>query len=199
LEAAYACSNKHAITLPLLEQLSQQGRLNYDRDGDAHYDHASAYQKSMRGSDPDAAIYWMAKMLAGGEDPRFIARRLLVTASEDVGNADPMALLIAMAASDAVEKLGLPEARIALSQATIYVAQAPKSNQAICAVDQALGDIQHRGKNFSVPMHLRDSHYKDAKTKYGHGVGYLYSHAHPEAAQTFLPDELIGTRYVDVP
>ena len=167
LETAYQCAplthNVREITVSLLEQLAQQGRLNYDRDGDAHYDHASAYQKSMRGSDPDAAIYWLAKMISGGEDPRFIARRLLVTASEDVGNADPMALMIATSAAQSVERLGLPEARIALAQATIYVAKAPKSNQTIKAIDAALSDIQKQGKSYPVPPHLRDSHYRDAK------------------------------------
>ncbi len=200
LESAYVCApmaeNRRGIDVALLEQLAQQGRLNYDRDGDAHYDHASAYQKSMRGSDADAAIYWMAKMIASGEDPRFIARRLVVTASEDVGNADPMALLLANAAADAVERIGLPEARIPLAQATIYVAKARKSNQSVAAVNAAMSDIERKGKNFPVPSHLRDAHYKDAKTKYGHGVGYIYSHEHPDAEQHFLPQPLIGTRYV---
>lgn len=199
LETAYLCAplleEKRAITIELLEQLAQQGRLNYDRNGDAHYDHASAYQKSLRGSDPDAAIYWLAKMIASGEDPRFIARRLLVTASEDVGNADPMAFVLATHAAEAVERLGLPEARIPLAQATIYVAKAKKSNQAVTAIDHALNDIQRQGKSFPVPAHLRDAHYKDAK-KYGHGVGYIYSHEQPEAEQAFLPAELLGTQYV---
>ncbi|MGE0199434.1 MAG: replication-associated recombination protein A [Candidatus Melainabacteria bacterium] len=183
------------IDVPLLESLAQQNRLNYDRDGDAHYDHASVYQKSLRGGDADAAIYWLAKMIAGGEDPRFIARRLMVTAAEDVGLADPMALVLATSAAEAVERLGLPEARIPLAEATIYVAQAPKSNSAIVAIDQALRDITRNGKNFGVPPHLRDSHYRDAEN-YGHGVGYLYSHDHPETPQQFLPDALVGTRYV---
>jgi putative ATPase len=135
-------------------------------------------------------------MIAAGEDPRFIARRLLVTASEDVGNADPQAFLIASAAYDAIERLGLPEARIALAQAVIYVAKAPKSNQAIRAVDAALKDIQHQGKSFPVPRHLKDSHYAGAKT-YGHGEGYIYSHADPEAEQSFLPEPLVGTRYLE--
>ena len=199
LETAYQCApleaNARVVTITLLEQLAQQGRLNYDRQGDEHYDHASAYQKSLRGSDADAAVYWLGKMIAGGEDPRFIARRLLVTASEDVGNADPMALLVATAAAEAVERLGLPEGRIPLAQATIYVAQAKKSNQSITAIGAAMDDIQHNGKSFPVPKHLRDSHYQGAKG-YGHGVGYIYSHNHPDAAQTFLPEPLIGTRYV---
>jgi putative ATPase len=197
LETAAACApqlnNTKHLTVDLLEQLAQQGRLNYDRDGDAHYDHASAFQKSLRGSDANAAIFWLAKMIAAGEDPRFIARRLVITASEDVGNADPMALLLAMAAAESVERLGLPEARIPLAQAVIYVAQAPKSNQAICAIDAALADLSRHGKSLPVPQHLRDSHYSDAKTRYGHGVGYHYSHdATPEqnAQQRFLPDDL---------
>lgn len=200
LEAAYSAvpegQGQRQITLPLLEELAQQNRLNYDRDGDAHYDHASAYQKSMRGSDPDAALYWLGKMIAGGEDPRFIARRLMVTASEDVGNRDPMALVLATVAAQAVEKLGMPEGRIPLAQATLYVAKAPKSNQIITAIDKVLSDIQHHGKSYPVPLHLRDAHYRDAK-RYGHGVGYVYTHDDPNAPQTFLPDALVGIRYVE--
>ncbi len=199
LEIAYQCApieeGERFIPIELLEQLAQQNRLNYDRQGDEHYDHASAYQKSMRGSDADAAVYWLGKMIAAGEDPRFIARRLMITASEDIGNADPMALVLATAAAEAAEKLGFPEARIPLAQATIYVAHAPKSNQSVCAIDQALGDIQRNGKSYPVPMHLRDAHYPDAG-KYGHGIGYLYSHDHPDQAQQFLPDALIGAQYV---
>jgi len=200
LETAYHCAPltgaiKH-ITVSLLEKLAQQQRLNYDMAGDEHYDHASAFQKSLRGSDADAAIYWLAKMIAAGEDPRFIARRLMVTAAEDVGNAAPTALVLATAAAEAVERLGLPEARIALAQAVIYIARAPKSNQAICAIDKALGDIKHYGKSFPVPPHLRDAHYSDAE-KYGHGVGYVYSHENPDVPQTFLPEALVGTRYVE--
>lgn len=200
LETASLCAPQKEgmryIDVELLEQLAQQGRLNYDRDGDAHYDHASAYQKSLRGSDPDAAIYWLGKMIAAGEDPRFIARRLMVTAAEDVGNADPMALVLAVSAAEAVERLGLPEGRIPLAQATIYVARAKKSNQAIVAVDKALHDIQRQGKNYPVPLHLRDAHYKDAG-RYGHGVDYVYTHDHPEVKQRFLPDALQGTTYVE--
>lgn len=200
LQAASVCaplvSGQKQLTLELLEQLAQQNRLNYDRQGDEHYDHASAFQKSLRGSDPDAALYWLAKMIAGGEDPRFIARRLVITASEDVGNAAPTALVLANAAAQAAERLGFPEARIPLAQATIYIAKAPKSNAAICAIDAALADIQRHGKSFPVPPHLRDGHYKDAKA-YGYGVGYVYSHDHPEVPQTFLPEPLIGTKYVD--
>lgn len=205
LETAFKCApiTKDAdgleirqIEVNLLEQLAQQNRLNYDRQGDEHYDHASAYQKSMRGGDADAAIYWLAKMIAGGEDPRFIARRLMVTASEDIGLADPQAFQLAVAAADAVERLGLPEGRIPLALATIYTAQAAKNNTAICAVDEALSDITKRGHNYGVPAHLRDAHYSDAKD-YGHGVGYIYTHSRPDAPQHFLPDEIRDKRYVE--
>ena len=132
-------------------------------------------------------------MIAAGEDPRFIARRLIVTAAEDIGNADPQALNIALNAYKAVELLGLPEGRIALAQAVIYVARAPKSNETIMAIDAALNDIQN-GKDFSPPLHLKDSHYKDA-SKYGFGNDYIYSHSNPEIKQNFLPDELLGQKY----
>lgn len=192
LEVAHKCApiidGKAAITMELLEQLAQQARLNYDRQGDEHYDHASAYQKSMRGSDPDAALYWLGKMIAGGEDPRFIVRRLMITASEDVGLADPQAFQLAVAAAEAVDRLGLPEGRIPLAMATVYVALAPKSNATICAIDDVLSDIRN-GKGYPVPLHLRDSHYAGAKD-YGHGKGYIYSHDHPDLPQRFLPAEL---------
>jgi putative ATPase len=200
LETAYLCSpldgESRSVTVTFLEHLAQQGKLNYDRDGDEHYDHASAYQKSMRGSDANAAMYWLGKMIAAGEDPRFIARRLVVTASEDVGNADPMALVLAMAAAQAVEKLGFPEGRIPLAQATIYVAKAKKSNQTVTAIDHVLRDIRQKGKSFPVPPHLRDAHYQDA-SKYGHGVGYAYSHDHPDTPQSFLPEALGNACYVE--
>jgi putative ATPase len=199
LEIAALCApvedGKRVIRVELLEQVAQQSRLNYDRQGDEHYDHASAYQKSMRGSDPDAALYWLGKMIAAGEDPRFIARRLLVTASEDIGLADPMALLLAQSAAEAVERLGMPEGRIPLAHATVYCARAKKSNHAKAAIDEVLSDIQRHGNSFPVPKHLRDSHYKGAEA-FGHGVGYIYSHDHPDAPQTFLPDELVGKRYL---
>ncbi len=205
LETAFKCAplakddkgeEARLIEVSLLERLAQQNRLNYDRQGDEHYDHASAYQKSMRGGDADAAIYWLGKMIAGGEDPRFIARRLMITASEDVGLADPKAFQLAVAAAEAVERLGLPEGRIPLALATIYTAQAAKNNAAICAIDEALNDIQHKGHNYSVPPHLRDSHYSGAKD-YGHGVGYVYTHDQPERQQEFLPPELAHKRYVE--
>ena len=148
----------------------------------------------MRGSDPDAAIYYLAKMIAAGEDPRFIARRLIVCAAEDVGLADPNALNIAVNAYKAVELLGLPEGRIPLALAVIYVAKAPKNNKAIMAIDEALSDIEN-GMDFPPPMHLRDAHYKDAK-KYGFGIGYVYTHDAPEVYQQFMPDELRNKKYL---
>ena len=181
------------LSLKTLEELAQSKAIRYGVD--EHYDIASAFQKSMRGSDPDAAIYWLAKMIAGGEDPRFIARRLMVCAAEDVGNADPMAFMLAVNAYLACETLGFPEARIPLAQAVIYTAKAPKSNQTICAIDNALNDILKNGNNYEVPMHLRDSHYKSAKN-YGFGVGYIYTHSAPDMKQTFLPDELVGKKYL---
>ncbi len=198
VENSYFASNikegKRYLTLNILEELAQSKAIRYGID--EHYDIASAYQKSLRGSDANAAIYWLAKMIAGGEDPRFIARRLIVCAAEDVGNADPQAFILAVNALKACEILGFPEARIPLAQATIYVAKAPKSNKTICAIDEALQDILKNGNNFEVPMHLKDSHYKSAKN-YGFGEGYIYTHSTPEAQQTFLPKELIGKKYVD--
>ncbi|HEY9886733.1 MAG TPA: AAA family ATPase [Vampirovibrionales bacterium] len=200
LEVAAKCTKpidgKKVIKVELLEQIAQQNRINYDKDGDNHYDLASAYQKSMRGGDANAALYWLAKMIVGGEDPRFIARRLMVCASEDVGNADPQAFILASATYNAIEKLGWPEARIPLSQTTVYVAQAPKSNKSYKALDKAIHAISKEGKNYSVPSHLKDAHYKDA-SKYGHGEGYIYSHSNPEAEQTFMPEELLNTQYLE--
>lgn len=179
------------LSLQLLEELAQSKAVKYDVQ--EHYDIASAFQKSMRGSDPDASIYWLARMISAGEDPRFIARRLIVCAAEDVGNADPNALNVAVNAYRAVELLGLPEGRIPLAQAVEYVAKAPKSNLAYMAINAALSDIQ-KGENYPVPAHLKDSHYKDA-SKYGFGEGYIYSHNNPEASQTFLPDEIKDKKY----
>ncbi|MGP0564645.1 MULTISPECIES: replication-associated recombination protein A [unclassified Nitrospina] len=181
----------------MIESIIQRCTVLYDKDGTEHYDHASAFQKSLRGSDPDAAIYWLAKMIAGGEDPKFIARRLVVTAAEDVGNADPMALVVANAAADAVERIGLPEARIPLAQAVIYVARAPKDNSAITAIDSALSDIENKGLAYPVPDHLKDAHYRDAK-KYGYGVDYKYPHDYPDGKvdQQYLPTELRGKKYL---
>lgn len=184
--------NGKTLNVKILENISQKRNTRYSQQ--EHYDCASAFQKSLRGSDPDAAIYYLAKMIAAGEDPRFIARRLIVTAAEDVGNADTNALTVAVNAYKAVELLGFPEGRIPLAQAVIYVAKAPKSNSAICAIDSAISDIE-RGQDFAPPMHLRDAHYKDAKN-YGFGVDYVYSHSAPEKYQQFLPDELVGKKYV---
>lgn len=190
--ASNLSGNKRNLTIDILEQISQKRNTRYSQQ--EHYDCASAFQKSLRGSDADAAVYYLAKMIAAGEDPRFIARRLIVTASEDVGNADSNALSVAVNAYKAVELLGLPEGRIPLAQAAIYVAKAPKSNAAICAIDSALYDIE-KGLDFPPPMHLRDAHYKDA-SKYGFGVDYVYSHSSPEQYQQFLPNELVDKKYV---
>jgi putative ATPase len=189
--------NPPPVGQSVIEGIIQRTAVLYDKDGTEHYDHASAFQKSMRGSDADAAIYWLAKMIAGGEDPRFIARRLVITASEEVGLADPMALVLANAAADTVERIGLPEARIPLAQAVIYVARAPKNNTAIKAIDSALSDIEKKGQSFPVPDHLKDAHYKDAK-KYGYGTDYKYPHDYPghTVEQDYLPAELKGKKYV---
>lgn len=190
VENSYFAANGE-VTKELIENLLQKRTAKYGID--EHYDLASAYQKSLRGSDADAAIYYLAKMLVSGEDPRFIARRLLVVASEDVGNADFRALLVAEAALRAIEHLGMPEGRIALAQATEFVARAKKSNRAICAVDAAISDIKN-GLDFKPPLHLRDAHYKDA-SKYGFGEGYIYTHNAPDVHQRFMPDELGDKKY----
>lgn len=186
------------IDAKVVDEVLQTASLLYDKMGSEHYDHASAFQKSMRGSDPDASIYWLAKMIAGGEDPRFIARRLIITASEDVGNADPMALVLSISAAEAAEKLGWPEARIPLAQAVIYVATAPKSNSAIITIDRALNDIEREGKSYPVPIHLKDTHYRDA-SRYGFGKDYKYPHEfHGHyVEQDYLPDELKGKLYYE--
>jgi len=199
LEAAFAAAGGSSakVDRSLVEGIIQEAAVLYEKGGNEHYDHASALQKSLRGSDADAAIYWLAKMIAGGEDPRFIARRLVITAAEDIGLADPRALLIANAAADSVDRLGMPEARIALAQAVIYVARAPKSNAAICAIDRALDDIRNKGLSYPVPDHLKDAHYADA-AKYGYGVEYKYPHNYPghHVEQEYLPAELRGKTYV---
>ncbi len=186
-------NNFRLLNVEILESITQKRNTRYSRQ--EHYDFASAFQKSIRGGDPNAAIYYLAKMIEAGEDPRFIARRLIVCAAEDIGNADSNALNIALNAYKAVEILGLPEGRIPLAQAVIYVAKAPKSNQACMAIDRALADIES-GNDFPPPMHLRDSHYKDAK-KYGFGVGYVYTHDNPEYNQQFMPDELKDKNYLE--
>jgi putative ATPase len=198
LAACYASSKREeaaqALSVEAVQSVLQQAVVRYDNQGDSHYDIASAFQKSMRGSDADAAIYWLARMIEGGEDPRFISRRLVVTAAEDVGMADPQALLLAETAARACEHLGWPEARIPLALAVIYVAKAPKNNTAITAIDAALADLK-QGHVYEVPVHLRDSHYAGAAA-YGHGQGYVYTHNNPQAPQTFLPEPLLGKRYV---
>lgn len=175
------------FTLSEAEQSVQKKQVVYDRDGDAHYDTTSAFIKSMRGSDPDAALYWLAKMIYAGEDPRFIARRICICAAEDVGNADPRALILANAAMQVSEFVGLPEARIPLAQATVYVACAPKSNAAYIAIDRALEDVQ-KGRTGQIPDSLKDTHYKGAK-KLGRGEGYQYAHNFPHhyVKQTYMP------------
>lgn len=174
------------IDVNIAEESIQKKHIVYDKAGDQHYDTASAFIKSMRGSDPDATVYWLAKMIYAGEDPRFIARRIVIAASEDIGNADPMALVIANTAAQAVEFVGMPEARIILAQAAIYVATAPKSNASYRAIEEALKDIE-KEKTLSVPDHLKDSHYPGSK-KLGHGKGYKYPHDYGGyVEQEYLP------------
>ena len=183
------------ITKEVAEECIQKKVARYDKDGDNHYDTISAFIKSMRGSDPDAAVYYLARMLNAGEDPKFIVRRMMVCASEDVGNADPMALQMAVSASLAVERLGMPEARITLAQAASYIATAPKSNASICAIDEALETVRETG-NLPIPPHLQDAHYKSA-AKLGHGIGYKYAHDYPNnyVEQQYLPYELNGKEF----
>lgn len=174
------------ITIKIAEESIQKKHIVYDKKGDQHYDTISAFIKSMRGSDPDAAVYYLAKMLYAGEDPRFIARRIVIFASEDVGNADPMALVVATSALRAVEFIGMPEAKIPLAQATIYVANAPKSNASYKAIEAAMEDIE-KEETMEVPDHLKDSHYPGAK-KLGHGEGYKYPHDYGGyVEQDYLP------------
>jgi putative ATPase len=175
------------LTLEVAEQSIQKKAVVYDGDGDAHYDTISAFIKSMRGSDADAALYWLAKMIHAGEDPRFIARRIVICAAEDVGLADPMALVLANAALAAAEFVGWPEARIPLAEATIYIATANKSNSAYLAIDAALADVRS-GRTLAVPEHLRDSHYSGAK-KLGHGAGYEYAH---DSKDHFVAQDYLG-------
>lgn len=176
------------ITLDVAAECIQKRVVKYDKNGDSHYDNISAFIKSMRGSDPDAAVYYLAKMLYAGEDVTFIARRIMICASEDVGNADPNALTVAVSAAQAVERLGMPEARIVLAQAVTYVASAPKSNAAYLAVDKALGVVRE-SRTAPVPAYLCDAHYKGA-TKLGRSIGYKYAHDYPNhyVEQQYLPD-----------
>jgi len=176
------------IDTKIAEESIQKKHIVYDRSGDEHYDTASAFIKSMRGSDPDATVYWLAKMIYAGEDPRFIARRIIIAASEDVGIADPMALIVATQASQAVEIIGMPEARIILAHAALYVALAPKSNACYRAIEEALKDIE-TGMTLPVPEHLKDANYPGAK-KLGHGKGYKYPHDYGGyVKQDYLPEK----------
>ena len=198
LEAAVLAaksSGTAVIDLAMAEDAVHRSAVVYDRQGDAHYDVVSAFIKSIRGSDPDAALFWLARMITAGEDPRFIARRLVVHASEDIGLADPRALLIATAAAHAVEYVGLPEARINLAQATIYLARAPKSNSVISAINAAMADAE---SSDPVPLHLRDASYKGAK-QLGHGEGYKYPHSYPghRVEQEYRPERFKDRRYYE--
>lgn len=185
------------ITLAHATEAVDRAAIRYDRSGDQHYDVVSAFIKSMRGSDADAAVHYLARMLEGGEDPRFVARRIMILASEDIGLADPQALQVATAAAQSVALVGMPEARIILSQAVIYCALAPKSNAAYNAINRAIADVR-AGAAGQVPVHLRDGHYAGAK-QFGHGEGYIYAHDAPGhvAAQQYLPDTLRGTVYYE--
>ncbi len=186
---------KIEITIPVIEDCIQKRVVRYDKSGDNHYDTISAFIKSMRGSDPDAALYYLAKMLYAGESITFIARRIMICAAEDVGNADPMALVVATNASMAVERIGMPEAQIILAQAVSYVATAPKSNAACNAIFEALDKVKETG-NLPVPTHLQDAHYKGS-AKLGHGVGYKYAHDYTNhyVKQQYLPYELTGSEF----
>lgn len=182
------------ITLDVASECIQRRVVKYDKGGDNHYDTISAFIKSMRGSDPDAAIYYLARMLYAGEDIKFIARRIMICAAEDVSNADPMALVVATSAAQAVERLGMPEARIVLSQAAAYVASAPKSNSAIMAIDKAM-ELVRTEKTPAIPPYLQDRHYKGAE-KLGRGIGYKYAHDYPNhyVDQQYLPDPYVGMK-----
>lgn len=183
------------ITREVASECIQKRVVRYDKGGDSHYDTISAFIKSMRGSDPDAAVYYLARMLYAGEDVAFIARRIMICAAEDVSNADPQALVVATAAAQAVERLGMPEARIVLAQAAIYVACAPKSNSAIMAIDEAM-EMVKKGKAMKIPAYLQDAHYPGA-AQLGHGLGYQYAHDYPNhyVEQRYLPEELQGHRF----
>ncbi len=183
------------ITLDVAQECIQKRAVRYDKNGDNHYDTISAFIKSMRGSDPDAAVYYLARMLYAGESVTFIARRIMICASEDVGNADPQALVVATNASMAVERIGMPEAQIILAQAVTYVASAPKSNAAYVAIGEAMAEVESSG-NLPIPTHLQDAHYKGA-AKLGHGIGYKYAHDYPNhyVEQQYLPYELNGKEF----
>ena len=193
LQSATVTAGDREIGAEEVAEAAQQRLLAYDRVGDQHYEAASAFIKSMRGNDPDAALYWLASMVAAGEDPTFIARRIVIAASEDVGNADPRALELAVAAMRATEMIGLPEAQYALAQAAAYVASAPKSNRAGAAYFAALAEIQEKGR-LPVPLHLRPSAHRRLAREQGYGKGYLYPHDYADADvdQEYLPDDLVG-------
>ncbi len=194
LAAQTARAEKGAVGTAHVEDASRKRPLVYDKGGDAHYDFISAFIKSMRGSDPDASAYYLAAMLEAGEDARFIARRMIVLASEDIGNADPRALLVAVAAAQAVEHVGLPEARLNLAQAAIYLARAPKSNASYVALKEAAADVREHGQ-VRPPDSLRDAHYPGAR-KLGRGAGYIYPHNDPRGFEVdYLPEELQGKTY----
>jgi putative ATPase len=183
------------VTVVTIEQSLDKAAVRYDRDGDQHYDVVSAFIKSVRGSDVDAALHYLARMLVAGEDPRFVARRLMILASEDIGMADPMALQTAVAAAQTVQLIGMPEAQLTLAHATVHLATAPKSNAVTTALGAAMSDIRE-GKAGLVPAHLRDGHYSGA-AKLGHAIGYKYSHDNPDGVvpQQYPPDELVGVDY----
>lgn len=188
-------SNKTELTIEILKEVVGERVQRYDKSGDHHYDTVSAFIKSMRGSDPDAALHYLARMIIAGEDVKFIARRIVICAAEDVGNADPQALVVAMAAAQAVQFIGMPEAQIILSEAVIYISSAPKSNASYMAIAQAIHDVKQKECG-QIPLHLRDAHYPGAK-KMGHGLDYLYPHDYEGnyVEQQYLPDNLKGTVY----
>jgi len=190
-------SGKINIDMETAQECIQKRALNYDKDGDNHYDTVSAFIKSMRGSDPDAALYYLARMIYAGEDPRFIARRIVICASEDVGNADPHALQVAVSAAQAVDFIGMPEGSLILSQAVTYISCAPKSNASYVGLEKALEDVKNK-KTGAVPNHLKDTHYSGA-ADLGHGTGYKYAHDYEGhyVKQQYLPDELVGTIYYE--
>ncbi|MDY6869565.1 MAG: replication-associated recombination protein A [Actinomycetota bacterium] len=192
-ESAAAADGR--VSVDIVEQSLDKAAVRYDRDGDQHYDVVSAFIKSVRGSDVDAALHYLARMLVAGEDPRFIARRLMILASEDIGMADPTALPLAVAAAQTVQLIGMPEAQLALAHATVHLATAAKSNAVTTALGDAMNDVRN-GKAGQVPAHLRDGHYSGA-AKFGNAVGYVYAHDHPDGVvpQQYPPDELVGVDY----
>ncbi len=188
---------KIRIDLDVAQECIQRKAVRYDKGGDNHYDVISAFIKSMRGTDPDAAVFYLARMLDAGEDIKFIARRIMICAAEDVGNADPMALTVAVSASQAVERIGMPEARIILAQAAAYVACAPKSNSSVAAIDKAMSLVREK-ETGQVPPYLRDAHYGGASSL-GHGIGYKYAHDYPEhfVKQQYMPDQMAGEKFYE--